>query len=368
MTFPDDPSLVPSRSAVRACLVAGAIGDALGAPVEFSSSARIFAAHGSGGVRQFLASYGIPGGAITDDTQMTLFTAEGLIRSQHQRAANGTTHPPTMVWHAYQRWLHTQGSTVGDAAVPRDGWLLDQTFLHHQRAPGGTCLSALQRGVAGTVHSPPNTSKGCGAIMRAAPVGIVVPPADAFTLGVETGVLTHGHPSGYLPAGVLAMLVSAVLRGDRLADAASAALGVLSGWSGHEETAAYLEIALARASAGDRPTPAEIDAIAPPPKESAGWMGHDALGVSLWCALAASDLLDGLALAASHGGDSDSTAAITGNLLGAVHGETALPTSLLSQLEGADVITRVADDLFAITHAHEPVAVAEPDQDRYPPW
>jgi len=366
VTIPDDPSLVPSRSRIHGCLLAGAIGDALGAPVEFSTSARILADHGADGVRRFLPSYGLGGGAITDDTQMTLFTAEGLIRSHHRGAEKGIVHPPTMVWHAYQRWLSTQRSRPGDAATPVDGWLLDQPFLHHQRAPGGTCLSALRRGVAGTVEAPPNTSKGCGAIMRVAPVGIVLPPREAFTLGVDTGVLTHGHPSGYLPAGVLAMLVSSVLRGQDLAQAAGATLAVLSRWSGHEETSAYIELALDRAAAGDRPTPTKLDAMAPPSKDTAGWMGHDALGVSLWCALAAADLLDGLSLAASHGGDSDSTSAITGNLLGAAQGEEALPELLLRDLEGAEVITQVADDLSAITRSITDRLI--PDHDRYPPW
>ena len=49
-------------------------------------------------------------------------------------------------------------------------------------------------------------------------------------------------------------------------------------------------------------------------------------------------------LAVNHGGDSDSTGAICGNLLGTLHGETALPPVWLVELEGRDTILQLADD------------------------
>ena len=63
----------------RGCLVGGATGDALGAPIEFFSEADINERYGDEGIRELEPSYGVVG-AITDDTQMTLFTAEGCIR------------------------------------------------------------------------------------------------------------------------------------------------------------------------------------------------------------------------------------------------------------------------------------------------
>jgi ADP-ribosylglycohydrolase len=53
----------------------------------------------------------------------------------------------------------------------------------------------------------------------------------------------------------------------------------------------------------------------------------------------------GLLLAVNHGGDSDSTGSIAGNLLGAMHGLDALPRDLLDELEGRDVIERLAREL-----------------------
>jgi hypothetical protein len=99
------------RDRVRGCLLGGAVGDALGAPVEFMSYPEIKRRYGRGGIRDFAAAYGRVG-AITDDTQMTLFTAEGLLRAHNRSIDRGICHPPSVVWRAYQRWLSTQGGRV----------------------------------------------------------------------------------------------------------------------------------------------------------------------------------------------------------------------------------------------------------------
>ncbi len=65
----------------KGCLLGGAVGDALGAPVEFMTLEEIIGQFGPGGIDKFVRAYGKVG-AITDDTQMALFTAEGLILSK----------------------------------------------------------------------------------------------------------------------------------------------------------------------------------------------------------------------------------------------------------------------------------------------
>ena len=87
----------------RGCLLGGAVGDALGAPVEFKTYAQIIAQFGVGGIRDFAPAYHWIG-AITDDTQMTLFTAEGLLRACVRYNQRGICHTPTVVHHAYLRW------------------------------------------------------------------------------------------------------------------------------------------------------------------------------------------------------------------------------------------------------------------------
>jgi hypothetical protein len=78
-----------------------------------------------------------------------------------------------------------------------------------------------------------------------------------------------------------------------------------------------------------------------------GWVADEALAISIYCALAARDFRHGVILAVNHDGDSDSTGSITGNLLGVMHGAEAIPVEWLEPLELRDVITEVADDLYA---------------------
>jgi hypothetical protein len=131
--------MITLRDRYRGCLLGGAVGDALGAGIEFSSLADIRAQHGPAGVTGYVPCYGRPS-AITDDTQMTLFTAEGLLRAYRDDAERRDV--PASLWRAYQRWLLTQGGTAA-RVTPADGWLIGQDFLHHERSPGMTCLSAL---------------------------------------------------------------------------------------------------------------------------------------------------------------------------------------------------------------------------------
>ena len=186
---------------IHGSLLAGAIGDALGAGIEFEQLAQIEAAHGPGGVRTFTPMNGHDA-PITDDTQMTLFTAEGLLE-----AAENGTDPVVEVWAAYRRWVHTQGGSLPEGTDPNHG-LLAIDDLHSRRAPGNTCLGAASDGIPGSPDEPINNSKGCGGIMRVGPVGLVAATDDdAYTTGCEVAALTHGHSCGWMSAGVQAVVV-----------------------------------------------------------------------------------------------------------------------------------------------------------------
>lgn len=185
------------------CLLGGAAGDALGAPVEFIDRAEILRRFGLAGIQQYAPAYGGIG-KITDDTQMTLFTAEGCLRARHHSMKYGVDNSADILRNAYIRWLHTQTSSAHHGKKIVDSWLLQQSALFARRAPGNTCLSAL-----GRKGGERNNSKGCGGIMRVAPCGILYPndPLAAFNLGSLAAKLTHGHPTGYLSAGVFAALI-----------------------------------------------------------------------------------------------------------------------------------------------------------------
>lgn len=80
-------------------MLGGACGDALGAPVEFLKRQEIRAQFGPRGITEFAEAYGIVG-AITDDTQMSLFTADGLIRAAVRGAERGIRNPVSVVHHS----------------------------------------------------------------------------------------------------------------------------------------------------------------------------------------------------------------------------------------------------------------------------
>jgi len=80
-----------SLDAIRGCLLGGAVGDALGAPVEFLSLEGIRAHHGERGIEDYV-EFTDGRGCITDDTQMTLFTAEGLLRAYAVKQKRGVYH------------------------------------------------------------------------------------------------------------------------------------------------------------------------------------------------------------------------------------------------------------------------------------
>lgn len=325
------------RSRVRGCLVGGAVGDALGAGIEFLALDEIRAQHGAEGVTGFVTAYHRRG-AITDDTQMTLFTVEGLIRA-HVRRDEGTWHPPTDVHRAYLRWKATQ-SDWGPDERRDEGWLVREEWLYSSRAPGHACLRGLDDGVMGTLDKPKNVdSKGCGAVMRSAPFGLLVGwnPELVFQLAVECAVLTHGHPTGYLSAGVFAVVVHAVMQGATIEQGVQQALELAAAYDGHEETVAAVEAALRMVRAGT-PDSGRVEEL------GQGWTAEEALAIGLYCTLVAPDVRSGLLLAVNHSGDSDSTGSICGNLLGAMHGETALPADLVAELEGRGTILQLADD------------------------
>jgi ADP-ribosyl-[dinitrogen reductase] hydrolase len=163
---------MPSRAdRVRGCIIGGAVGDALGAPVEFMTFSQIRRDFGIAGIAGYEEAYG-RAGAFTDDTQMTLWTMEGLIGDDNRYRDRGICSMPGVVYNAYLRWLVTQeGNGAVDSRAHEflfNGWLLDQSVMHHRRAPGNTCLSALRGGRCGAGEFAQNDSKGCGGVMRVA--------------------------------------------------------------------------------------------------------------------------------------------------------------------------------------------------------
>jgi ADP-ribosylglycohydrolase len=215
----------------------------------------------------------------------------------------------------------------------------------------------------GTIDAPLNDSKGCGGVMRAAPAGLVGERADGFDLGCETAALTHGHPSGYLAAGALAALVARLLDGGDLGGALDEVAERLASRPAHEETLDALRAARELASGATAPGPEAVAAL------GGGWAAEEALAIAVYCALVAPDFATGVRLAVNHSGDSDSTGAITGNLLGVLLGLEAIPPRWLTALELRAEIEQLADDWIACFVSDQPVDVTAPEWwRRYPGW
>jgi ADP-ribosylglycohydrolase len=323
---------------IRGCLLGGAVGDALGADIEFMYLNEIRHEYGMAGLRDYADS---DNGEFTDDTQMTLFTAEGLLDSQHDGSDELTN-----IHRAYLRWYVTQGEPSPLKFPPHSG-LVSVLGMHRRRAPGNTCLGALQiTKKLGELAF--NNSKGCGGVMRSAPIGLFAPQlgddAAVFDLAKDAATLTHGHPSGYFPAACLAVMIAALLRGQGPIEAVACAADQLRRHDNSGETMQAIEAAIALAS-NERPTAEQLeDAF-----KGGGWTGESALGISLACALTANSFEQGVLMAVNHSGDSDSTGAITGNILGALFGVYGIPQHWLKRLELRHVVDGIAGQLDAAT-------------------
>lgn len=329
----------------RGALLGGAVGDALGWPIEFLKLEQIRDRFGPDGLTDFAPSAHDPAPKhITDDTQMTLFTAEGLLR-----CAPGAD-PVPVLRRAYLRWLRTQRE---HGPEPRpDGWLSSLPYLYAVRAPGNACMGGLNRQTAQYIPPQPfgtpgpvnPDSKGCGTVMRSAPFGLAaLGPEAAFELAARCAQLTHGHPTGYAAAGAFAALIDRVATGGDLRTALRDTIVQVENFPGGAETATALRMALTTADVG----PATSEGVE---MVGEGWVAEECLAVAVYCALDAGrtgDLRRALLLSVNHSGDSDSTGAVTGNLLGACHGLTALPLDWCGAVEGRDDLARVADDLVA---------------------
>ena len=329
-------------SRVHALLLAGAAGDALGYTVESSSREQIVERHPQGlcrpeqveGVRADGSGRTLP---VSDDTQMTLYVLDGLLEWIEWANDGQMADPAAAVWLACLRWWRTQHGRFPDGAPqPPDRWIDRHPELHVQRAPGSACLSGLDRPDMGLRSDPSNPdSKGCGTVTRSAPYGMVPRLEDhlVVSLARQGAVLTHGHPAAWTSAAAFALIIGALMAGRPLAEAVKAGRGWLAGLSPQDPdggTLALLDraVTLGEAAAGggggaDRAGPDRL-----PEELGEGWVAEEALAIAVFAVLSTEPaaqtpqdhLEQALRLAITQGGDSDSTASLTGQLLGAHHG------------------------------------------------
>ena len=333
----------------KGCLVGGAVGDALGYPVEFLPASAIFHQYGKSGITEYALRHGVA--EISDDTQMTLFTATGLLLGTTRGMTRGIMGPyEEYIMSSYRDWYRTQTEKYPLPKEYHYSWLVNVPELFSRRAPGNTCMSAMAQGGGGTVEKPLNHSKGCGGVMRAAPIGLYFndrPYAQEKIdrIGAGAAVLTHGHELGYLPAAMLAHIVSRIAgHGDTVSAAVRDAMDAMPAVF---PEAKHMDELLALVGKAARLAGTAADDLTAIRQLGEGWVGDEALAIGVYCALRyADDFEKGVVAAVTHDGDSDSTGSITGNILGAALGYDAIPRKFLDKLELRDVIEEVAEDLW----------------------
>ena len=366
----------------RGCLLGGAAGDALGYAIEFDREEAIAACYGSHGIRDYqLDERGLA--PFSDDTQMTLYTANSLLcslaalsaqassgaqpsggvhASGSVQASSGTptlasptlpspaalaAYAPAQMAQFYVEWMYTQVSPF-PLAEPK-AWISSLPELFASRAPGVTCMNACEAMANGA--KAVNNSKGCGGIMRMAPVGLIntcpsFSGVELQCLGAQLAELTHCHELGWMPAGVFAHIVSLLARDEAssVREAATQALNTLPEAFPNAHYLGQLQELLRytlRLADSDMPDLEAIHAL------GEGWVAEEALAIGLLCSLRHEDDFAGaITSAVNHGGDSDSTGAIAGNIVGAHLGRAGIPQRYLEHLELRDTISKIADDLF----------------------
>lgn len=359
-----------TRDRIRGSLMAGAAGDALGYTVEFMRRKEILSKYGERGITKFDLSQ--DGKAlVSDDTQMTLFTANGMLMGLtrgHMRGIGGA--PEDYVSYAYMDWYYTQHGAVRTEQTYAHTWLRDLPELAHRRAPGTTCMKACDSMLSN--KEVVNDSKGCGGIMRVAPMALImagywsrgnefydIPHMDEA--GAEVAAVTHKHPLGYLPAAMLTHFIYRLIRLDvqkiksSINEIALESISSLDKiycgkYSEHKRMLAELTRKAVKLAANDRTDADNIRCL------GEGWTAEETWAIALYCSVRHIDSVeDAIAAAVNHDGDSDSTGAVCGNIMGAIYGYESIKRQrifcpqnmeLEQTLELSNIILAIADDLY----------------------
>ena len=163
----------------------------------------------------------------------------------------------------------------------------------------------------------------------------------------QLAAITHGHSLGYMPAAMLAHIVSGLALVDHrmsleevVIEAREAAERLFAGDRHLDELVEIIDLAINLSHNRDT----DLDNIH---RLGEGWVGEEALAVGIYCALRHQDDFSAAVVAAvNHSGDSDSTGAVCGNILGALLGYGAIGEQWTRDLELLDVTLGLADDLY----------------------
>lgn len=303
-----------SEQQAQAILFGLALGDALGYPTEFK---RLNPIKDVPGIKTIYGEQGIqepPNPALfTDDTQMTIALTEGLLD-----VGLGAE-------------IDTQMNAVGRRFV---AWAHSP---ENNRAPGITCMNGVRRFESGMSWRESGIlhSKGCGSAMRVATVGYLYQHHEAKLREVAdmSGIITHGHPAARAASIAGAYLVKLALDGVHPDQYLQRVLAFTDGIS-EEFDRALLKVGHVLAWGSQEKALTHI---------GEGWVGDEAIALALYCVLKfPDDYVAAVRRGANTDGDSDSIACITGGILGARLGLTAIPADWRDRCEKRDYLIDLA--------------------------
>jgi ADP-ribosylglycohydrolase len=298
-------------------------------------------------------------GVGTDGAQQALFVAEGLIRAHHRELGGRPASAPDAVYASLLRWLGTQRA---DAPPPRaDGWLSSRPELYHRQVRDSITPRTLRSGLRGAPGRPVNNARDATVLVRCAPCALA--RLTPFELARHTALLTHSHPDAGWAAGCHAALLGKLVLGATLDEAAHSALQRLPDAPEAQEVGAVVEFALDAADVGEATAARLVDVL-----EFGGTDVEQAravLGAALFAVAVTDDPHESLRLAMSAGGVASRLGAVVGQLVGALHGESALPAPLVAGARLGEVSRRVAVDLYD-RFSGVPFELDEDAYDRYP--
>lgn len=304
---------------IEQIILAGALGDAFGYEIEFYNTAKIKLFYGENG----LIDYPVKNNHlfVSDDTQMTLFCQQACYSYLNLNHLQFTQQIQekliTQINEKYCNWYQTQTYKF-KSHYDYENELMNFESLWALRAPGNTCLSALERGGNGriSVLSNINNSKGCGGIMRVAPIAFLEADIETiFDLGAKQAALTHGHPDGYLSSAYFATVLNLIAKDYDTLDSLNIANEILKKYKSHENFLNQI-MHLQHLISEDKTYYAEEL------NKQLGecWVGDEAFTVAFYCFIKAKNFEDCLILASNHNGDSDSTATLAAQLYAAKYG------------------------------------------------
>ena len=335
---------------IKVCLVGGAVGDALGYAVEFSTLSEIIRKFGESGIKRYELDGGLA--RISDDTQMALFTANALLFGETRGQMRGIGAGPAGYFtEAYLDWYETQTEKY-PLRDYHSSWLVNFREFFSRRAPGGTCMSALQAGGRGTVERPVNNSKGCGGVMRVAPIGVYFAGKAHWEqekvdmAGAKAAAVTHGHELGYIPSAALVHIVCQLASAEK-PDVFAAVLSSMEAMPKLFPEAGFMRYYLDLMDKAIDLSQKDVDDRNAIRQLGEGWVAEETLAIAVYCAIKHADSFeDAIVASVNHDGDSDSTGAVTGNILGTALGYTSIPDHYLEKLELRDIIEEISEDLY----------------------